>query len=102
MVSYSLHTQLEIGYTGILGIQPYTYDESRKEQNFLWQLKNRGLIDHMTVAFYVNNADTGNAIGSIVKFGSMDKNGLKDSIIKKGEKVGMYYLKTKNKTTWDL
>lgn len=57
-------------YDGFLGFQPYTADIERKEQNFMWQLKNSNKIDHLTASFYIRAA---NGNSSIIKFGSFDE-----------------------------
>jgi len=40
--------------------------------NFVWQLKNKGLIDHMVVAVYAE-VDIDATDASIIKFGSWDQ-----------------------------
>lgn len=32
-------SSFETGYSGFLGIEPYTLNEGRKEANFLWKLR---------------------------------------------------------------
>ena len=44
---------LETDYSGFIGIQPYTKNILRKEENFMWQLQDQGVIDHLTISFYV-------------------------------------------------
>ena len=84
-------------YTGFIGLQPYTNDETKKEQNFLWNLKKAGYIDHLTVAFYVHNDDRDKeAIKSTIKFGSIDSIGLKNA------QRDITLLRTQHKGTWDL
>lgn len=102
-IQASKHLSFETGYSGFIGIQPYTFDETRKEENFMWQLKNQGLIDHLTVAFYSvsDDKDTENS-KSIIRFGGMDKEGLKTMSTNSSKKVGLVNIKTRNKTTWDL
>jgi hypothetical protein len=39
---------------------------------------------------------------SIVKFGSMDSEGLKDDLKNESGKTSLRIIKTKNKSTWDL
>tara|TARA_B110000305_G_C18820265_1_gene351012 strand:+ start:79 stop:288 length:210 start_codon:yes stop_codon:yes gene_type:complete len=41
------------------------------EKNFMWQLKDQGIIDHMVFSFYIDGDD------SFVKFGSYDPLGVK-------------------------
>lgn len=70
-------TTFESAFTGHLGIKPYTANTAKKESNFMWRLKDAGLIEHMTVSFFVKNQDKEkNDIKSSIKFGSMDKIGL--------------------------
>ena len=57
-----------------------------------------GLIDHLTMAIYMVNEDRDAAnVKSTIKFGSMDKIGLKDST-----RAGLFQFKTRHKGTWDL
>jgi hypothetical protein len=42
----------------------------------MWQLREKGLIDHLTVAFYLEPDDNKEEVKSIIKFGGMDKQGL--------------------------
>lgn len=73
----SKNAYFETSYSGFIGYAPFK--ESSKEKNFMWQLKNKGLIDHMTVSFYMedDDKDTENA-KSIIKFGGIDKEGLQE------------------------
>lgn len=89
------HITFESRYSGYVGLQPYFADEPNKESNFLYQLKKQGLIDSMTVAFYVTLRDQGGKRESMIKFGSYDQFGLKD-----GSELQL--LRTVNKRTWDL
>ena len=70
----------------------------KKETNFLWKLKNDGIIDHMTVAYWISVPnefyDGGPASKSSIKFGSMDSIGFRST--------NYFIYRTKNKTTWDL
>jgi len=73
-VQNSKYPSFETGYSGFLGIQPFTKDDSRKEENFMWQLREMKLIDHLTVSFYIVNDDKNfDKVHSIIKFGSMDR-----------------------------
>ena len=66
-------------YSGYIGLAPYDADIKNKEYNFLYQLKKKKLIDHMTFAFYVTLRDSQNGSHeSSVKFGSYDKIGLQE------------------------
>ena len=78
-----------------MGIAPYTADPDNKERNFLWQLKDAGLIDHMVISFFVHLTDSYKKMPSTIKFGSYDT-----SNIPVGEKITM--IETMDKTTWDL
>jgi len=64
----------------------------RKEQNFMWQLKNSKKIDHITTSFYIRAAQ-GNS--SIIKFGSYDEQG-----IAPGASLSVY--KTVATNSWNL
>jgi hypothetical protein len=56
----------------------------------MWQLRNNGLIDHLTVAFYtVNNDKDKDNSKSVIRFGGMDKEGLKTSSTNSSKKVSM-------------
>ena len=79
-----------------MGIAPWTADESRKEQNFLWQLKQAGMIDNMTMSFFVHLDDKRYPKSpSTIKFGSWDSENIRD-----GDKPTM--IRTAKKTTWDI
>lgn len=69
----------------------------------MWQLKNKGLIDHLTVAFFIENGDTDlEEPKSVIKFGGMDKQGIQDDTKYEGGKSKLRLMRTKNKTTWDI
>ena len=55
-------------FDGYIGLAPYSKDLERKEQNFMYQLKSQGLIDHNIFAIDVRGE--GN---STIKFGSWDE-----------------------------
>lgn len=56
----------------------------------MWQLRNNGLIDHLTVAFYTVSDDKDKEKAkSVIRFGGMDKEGLKTSSSNSSKKVGM-------------
>lgn len=77
-IRFTKATSLITSFSGFIGLAPYTADETKKNENFLWNLKNSGYIDHMTVAFYVKNDDRDKInIKSTIKFGSIDKIGLR-------------------------
>lgn len=71
---------------------PYSWDRSHKEANFMWQLKNAGIIDHIVVSFYVR-MESGNS--SVIKFGSYDESG-----IEPGNALKVF--KTLATNTWSL
>jgi len=48
------HDGYESVYSGYLGLRPYFADVANKEANFLYQLKRDGIIDSMTVSFFVS------------------------------------------------
>ena len=58
-------------HSGLIGLAPYSADLENMESNFLWQLKNQGVIDHMVTSFYIDDDE------SFIKFGSYDPLGLK-------------------------
>jgi len=102
-VQYSKYPSFETGYSGFVGFEPYTKDESRKGENFMWQLQQKGLIEHLTVAFYLENGDTDPTKAmSVIKFGAMDKQGLLDDAKQDNGKTRLRVIRTKNKTTWDM
>ena len=81
------------GFSGYIGLQPWTANEEKKERNFVWQLKEKGLIDVMRVAVFFPDQEGGT--GS-VKFGGYDEIGMEDSA---GD---LEYVRTIDKTTWDI
>ena len=80
-------------YSGFIGIAPWTQKPEDKENNFLYSLKKKGLIDNMTVSFFVENDNIPNK--STIKFGSYDQIGLRP-----GKDLQM--MRTAHKGTWDL
>jgi hypothetical protein len=67
------HKPFDTDYSGYLGIAPWTADPDRKEQNFLWQLKDQKLINHMTMSFFVHLDDASHPDSpSTIKFGGWD------------------------------
>jgi hypothetical protein len=79
-------------WDGYLGIEPYTANLDRKEQNFMYQLKASGKISHITASFYIRAA-AGNS--SIIKFGSYDEQGIAPG-------MAMATYKTKSISSWNL
>jgi len=55
----------------------------------------------LTIAFYLENADLNfEKARSVIRFGGMDREGLKDS--SGNSKTILRTIRTKNKTTWDM
>jgi hypothetical protein len=54
---------------GWLGLGPYTAQWYNQSQNFVFQLKQKGIIDHATVSIYTSS---GGGNSSSIKFGSYD------------------------------
>mmetsp|Transcript_5551 Transcript_5551/g.9502 ORF Transcript_5551/g.9502 Transcript_5551/m.9502 type:complete len:159 (+) Transcript_5551:624-1100(+) len=61
----------------------------------MWQLKNNGYIDHMIFSVYMQ-MNEGNS--THIKFGGFDEEGIKGGDAKKN----LIFLKTKDKTTWEI
>ena len=77
--------------SGVLGLAP-PQNEAAKNYHFLYQLKEKGVIDHLTFAIYLES----DAIGrSDIKFGSYDTDRIED-----GFQLSM--IQTVNSTTWAL
>jgi len=86
----------ESDYSGYIGIAPWTANPDEKEKNFMWQLKQAGLIDHMTVSFFVHLDDAMYPNSpSTIKFGSWDPINIKN-----GELVSI--IRTADATSWDI
>jgi len=77
-------------YDGFIGIAPWQQYPEKKSANFMWQLKEAGLIDHQVVMINTGSADH----NSVVKFGSWDTTAVKDGKLQQ--------LKTINSTEWTL
>lgn len=57
----------------------------------------------MVISFYLENNDQDyETVKSVIKFGSMDLQGLKDDTKTENGKTKMRNIKTKNTGTWDL
>jgi len=65
----SLDPALPQFFDGFIGLAPIYNDPSSKDTNFMYQLKQQGLIDHLVFSVYLkpNSEET-----SFIKFGSMD------------------------------
>lgn len=61
-------------YDGSLGLAPYSANPESKEFNFMWQLRDKGLIDHNVLSVFAEVGDVFNsdANSSVVKFGGWD------------------------------
>lgn len=80
-------------WDGFIGIAPLrAAGAQNSNKNFLFQLKEQGKIDHMTISFYVRE-HSGNY--SSVKFGSYDASG-----IAPGTKMAIY--RTRENVRWTL
>lgn len=92
----NVRNPFQTDFSGYLGIAPWTADPDNKERNFLWQLRNQGMVDHMTISFFVHLDDNKYPnSGSTIKFGSWDPiNVADDDEIK--------FVRTVDKTTWDM
>jgi hypothetical protein len=77
--------------SGVLGLGP-PKDEEAKKRHFLHQLKDKGVIDHLTFAIYIESQDPER---SDIKFGSYDT-----ARIEEGHTLQM--IETLNDTTWAL
>jgi hypothetical protein len=74
---------------GILGLAPPENEEA-KSRHFLYQLKEKGLIDHLTFAIFLESDKEGR---SDIKFGSYDT-----ERIEEGHALSL--IQTVNTTTW--
>jgi hypothetical protein len=79
-------------WNGFIGIAPYTANVTNQNYNFMYQLKQNGIIDNLVASFYIKAAQ-GNS--SSIKFGSYDETG-----IAPGATLEMFA--TANKGTWNL
>ena len=82
-------------YNGYLGLLPYSFHDSFKEESFMYKLKKDGLISKMQVAFYVRHEDNNPLAKSSIKFGGYDPNGFADK-----DAIGIF--KTQSLKTWAL
>ena len=57
-------------FSGFLGIAPWSSADPNGDENFLYQLKKQGMIDHQTVSFFISDKTTKDK--STIKFGSYD------------------------------
>lgn len=60
VANYDSSLALQSTFDGYLGLAPYSAMPDNKEYSFVWQLKNKGLIDHMVVSVYAEVADVAN------------------------------------------
>ena len=77
--------------SGVLGLAP-PQSAAAKSYHFLYQLKEKGVIDHLTFAIYLESSAIGR---SDIKFGSYDTDR-----VEAGYQLSM--VKTVNSTTWAL
>jgi hypothetical protein len=75
MAAIESTTRYSSKFDGHLGLAPYSERPEFKQYNFMWQLKDKGLIDHMVVSVFAEVADVNNqnAESSSIKFGSWDQ-----------------------------
>ena len=73
-----------------MGIAPYSHKDRDIEHNFLYQLQQNKMIDHLIISFYTNSESQ-----SSIKFGSWDEEGVKD-----GSSLEM--LKTDSESEWKV
>ena len=74
---------------GILGLAPPENEEA-KSRHFLYQLKEKGVIDHLTFAIYLESVKDGR---SDIKFGSYDTDRIEEDHY-------LSLIQTVNTTTW--
>ena len=77
VANYQSQLSLTSEYDGYLGLAPYSAKPDLSKHNFVWQLKDKGFIEHMVVAVYAE-VQSQTATSSI-KFGSWDQHALKDT-----------------------
>ena len=92
----SADTTFRSQYSGYLGLAPYTASIDFREQslNFMYQLKTNKNIDHNVVSIFTN-VDLQDSRESFIKFGSYDKDAIKE-----GEKLTM--IRTMHYSSWIL
>jgi hypothetical protein len=75
-VSTSTKVPIEFKETisGVIGLAP-PEDEEAKKRHFLYQLKDKGVIDHLTFAIYLESDAVGR---SDIKFGSYDSDRIEE------------------------
>lgn len=80
------------GLFGFIGLAPYLENNAMREYNFLYQLKSRGIIDHMVASFYIvrDNSQPRTKF-SVIKYGSMDESGYQGS---------MTYIRSQSLSKW--
>lgn len=90
----SVSPSYEGASTGLFGFAPYSADTDNRDNNFIFQLKQKGFIDDLTLSFYLN-PNQGNH--SHVKFGGFDPDALKDS---NPDNLKMY--RTNSLDSWEI
>lgn len=88
----STTSQFTSEFDGYLGLGPYSENPAMKSYNFMWQLKNLGLIEHLVFSIYISTTAGRN---SYIKFGDYD-----DGSIKSGETLRMF--KTNDVDEWSI
>jgi hypothetical protein len=77
--------------SGVIGLAP-PEDEEAEKRHFLYQLKDKGVIDHLTFAIYLESDAMGR---SDIEFGSFDSDRIEE-----GYSLSM--IETVNSKTWAL
>ena len=77
--------------SGIIGLAPPENEDAQK-RHFLYQLKEKGVIDHLTFAIYLESDAEGR---SDIKFGSYDTDRIEEGF-------ALSMIQTVNSTTWAL
>lgn len=77
-------------YQGYIGIAPYANQYTNKVKSFIFNLKQKNLIDHIVIAMYVE-MEQGNS--SVIKFGSYDPDALTTELV---------LFRTVASSTWSL
>ena len=81
-------------YSGYVGIAPWTADPDNKQSNFMWQLKDQGVITNQMISIYFQDKASEKSLPASVKFGSYDPQIIKNGPIK--------MTKTIDEKSWDL
>ena len=79
-------------YQGFMGLSPMTDENDGQSNNFLKQLKDSEVIDHMTFSLYLRNTSGDH---SSIKFGGYDKTAMPEG-------TELKLLKTRSPESWEL